>query len=258
MIDIIGMGGSSRPVFDLKNPTEIDEYLVDWLERWRLEMGGIKGFVLAGHSFGGYVSGLYAVKYPQHVKKLLMISPLGVTRMPPGFDLNVELEKFPPEVRPPKLLIKLLPKMWTYMSSPFDIIRSSGPYMSEAILNFYIKKRFQSLPAHEIVDYKDYMCKTLLRPASTDNALFVCFDHLLFPKHALEEDDRLGKLKIPMSFFYGDRDWMMKAGGINVLERNFYRGEHSHLHIIQNSDHHLYFDNPVGLIESIIKDLSNI
>jgi cardiolipin-specific phospholipase len=43
-------------------------------------MGNLDSFVLAGHSFGGYVSGLYALKYPHHVKKLLMLSPLGITR----------------------------------------------------------------------------------------------------------------------------------------------------------------------------------
>lgn len=62
MIDIIGMGASSRPIFDLSDPDKIDEYLVEWLEKWRSKMD-LTDFVLAGHSFGGYVSGLYAIKY---------------------------------------------------------------------------------------------------------------------------------------------------------------------------------------------------
>jgi pimeloyl-ACP methyl ester carboxylesterase len=39
-------------------------------------------FYLAGHSFGGYIAGNYAVKYPQYIKKLLLISPIGI-RVPP-------------------------------------------------------------------------------------------------------------------------------------------------------------------------------
>jgi abhydrolase domain-containing protein 5 len=62
MIDIIGMGASSRPRFNLSDPNKIDEYLVEWLEKWRIKMG-LEDFVLAGHSFGGYVSGLYATKH---------------------------------------------------------------------------------------------------------------------------------------------------------------------------------------------------
>ena len=79
MIDIIGMGGSSRPEFNFDNPHAVDEFLVEWLEKWRVAMGDLKDFVLAGHSFGGYVSGLYTIKHPQNVKKLLMLSPLGVS-----------------------------------------------------------------------------------------------------------------------------------------------------------------------------------
>ena len=102
------------------------------------------------------------------------------------------------------------------------------------------------------------MQHTLLRPASTDNALFICFDHLLFAKHPLELDDRLGGLNLPISFFFGDRDWMLKHGSYNVLAKNFYRDQFSHFYVIENSDHHLYFDNPKGLSDALLKDLANI
>jgi hypothetical protein len=120
-------------------------------------------------------------------------------------------------------VIKLVPYIWKCLSSPFDIMRSTGPFISSKLLDFYVKIRFQSLPKHEIVDYKAYMQHTLLRPASTDNALFYCFDHLLFAKHPLELDDRLGSLNLPISFFFGDRDWMLKHGSYNVLAKNHYK-----------------------------------
>ena len=34
--------------------------------------------ILAGHSFGGYMSVAYTEKYPQHVDKLILLSPVGV------------------------------------------------------------------------------------------------------------------------------------------------------------------------------------
>lgn len=64
LIDQLGMGASSRPEFKLKGQVETDEFLIDWLEQWRLAMHDLKDFILAGHSFGGYVCGLYACKYP--------------------------------------------------------------------------------------------------------------------------------------------------------------------------------------------------
>ena len=45
-------------------------------------MNNLSGFYMAGHSFGGYIVGNYALKYHTHIKKLIMISPVGL-RMPP-------------------------------------------------------------------------------------------------------------------------------------------------------------------------------
>lgn len=64
MIDILGMGASSRPPFTSQTAEEADEYFTAFLEEWRKAMGDLKGFYLAGHSFGGYICGNYAVKYP--------------------------------------------------------------------------------------------------------------------------------------------------------------------------------------------------
>jgi len=71
LIDIIGMGASSRSTtFDKEkmNADEADTYFVEFLEKWRIAFGDLKGFYLAGHSFGGYICGHYALKYPQYIK----------------------------------------------------------------------------------------------------------------------------------------------------------------------------------------------
>ncbi len=78
MIDVLGFGGSSRPEFNIEDPDEADHFFIDFIEKWRLAMGGMTDFVLAGHSFGGYICGLYASYYPQHLRKLLMLSPVGI------------------------------------------------------------------------------------------------------------------------------------------------------------------------------------
>ena len=66
------MGSSSRPK-DFKNrkfgPQESLDYFLDYIEKWRIEFSKkIKlewtNFVLAGHSFGGYLAASYALKYP--------------------------------------------------------------------------------------------------------------------------------------------------------------------------------------------------
>lgn len=56
-------------------------------------MGDLKGFYLAGHSFGGYICGHYALKYSHNIKKLLMLSPVGMPKRPEDFDFNTKQYK---------------------------------------------------------------------------------------------------------------------------------------------------------------------
>ena len=84
VVDIIGMGSSSRPKdfnYNEMTPQQSIDYFVDYLETWRKIMK-LDKFVLAGHSFGGYVVGNYALKYHKHIVKLQLISPIGVRVQP--------------------------------------------------------------------------------------------------------------------------------------------------------------------------------
>ena len=90
---------------------------------------------------------------------------------------------------------------------------------------------------------------------SSEYILFECFDELMFARQPLEREDRLGQLPIPVSFFYGAQDWIKRSGGDNVVAQNPYNGTLSHVHIIENSDHHMYWDNPEEFASKILEDL---
>jgi len=99
---------------------------------------------------------------------------------------------------------------------------------------------------------------TLLRPGSTEYALFVCFDpyfHAILP---LDDEECLRNLNIPISIVYGDRDWMTNVGKHDLLSTNPYLGTYSHNYTLSDSDHNLFFDNPIELVDILIKDLSNL
>lgn len=91
-IDILGFGFSARPPFpryDNKTVADIrqnEDWFIDLFEQWRRRRG-IDRFVLVGHSFGGYLSCAYTMKYqPQAAKegrgveKLVLLSPVGIER----------------------------------------------------------------------------------------------------------------------------------------------------------------------------------
>ena len=77
LIDLLGMGRSSKPVFKLSTPEDIEIYYVESFEKWR-EKVGIKNMNLAGYGFGAYISSKYALRYPGVVQKLFLLSPFGV------------------------------------------------------------------------------------------------------------------------------------------------------------------------------------
>ncbi|ODV58120.1 alpha/beta-hydrolase [Ascoidea rubescens DSM 1968] len=84
-IDLLGFGLSSRPRFPRKQKEKIDDidrsqdYFLSSFESWR-KAKKIDNFVLVAHSLGGYLGFLYSLKYPEHIDKLVLISPVGVER----------------------------------------------------------------------------------------------------------------------------------------------------------------------------------
>ena len=94
------MGSSSRPKdYDKKgfNPEQSINYFVEYIEKWRQAMD-ITDFYLAGHSWGGYMVGNYACKYHSHIKKLLLLSPVGISsELKMDFNRQVGRRKRPPK-----------------------------------------------------------------------------------------------------------------------------------------------------------------
>ena len=95
-----------------------------------------------------------------------------------------------------------------------------------------------------------------MRDGSSEYAIFICFKLGMVAENPLENEDRLGnsELPIPISFFYGDQDWMDVKGGKRVIERSKFK-KLSQVYIVTNSDHHMYLDNPDEFAALIIKDI---
>ena len=97
-LDLLGMGRSSRPPFKLNSKdrqkciTEAENWFIDALEEWRVQKK-IDRFTLVGHSLGGYMSVAYALKYPGHLNKLVLASPVGIPEDP--YAVNAEMPEPP-------------------------------------------------------------------------------------------------------------------------------------------------------------------
>ena len=113
-------------------------------------MGNLKDFVLAGHSYGGYVAGIYTCQYYYNIKKLLLLSPAGAASKPSDYDMIAEIKKFPKSTRPPKFLFHNAERIWRWQITPFGVMRAGGRVFGKLLLKSMTKKNFDSLTKEEI------------------------------------------------------------------------------------------------------------
>jgi abhydrolase domain-containing protein 5 len=123
-VDMLGTGLSGRPHFAARSREEAETFFVDSFEKWRAA-AGIEKMVLMGHSLGGYLSAVYAIKYPERVQHLVLVCPAGVARRPESWQV-------PEVVRSPWTLrgqvYRLAKTMWEGGLTPGTFVRTLGPW----------------------------------------------------------------------------------------------------------------------------------
>ncbi|PMD50511.1 alpha/beta-hydrolase [Hyaloscypha bicolor E] len=179
-LDMLGMGRSSRPHFKIHAKdqagkiTEAENWFIDALEEWRV-MKKIDKFTLLGHSLGGYMAVAYALKYPGHLNKLILASPVGIPEdpyamaadMPEPEDSAMANEflqdqeddivnrnaesgksKKTPDGPARRPIPKWLSYLWDANISPFSIVRWSGP-LGPRFVSGWTSRRFSHLAETE-------------------------------------------------------------------------------------------------------------
>ena len=214
-LDLLGMGRSSRPPFRIQAKDhegkikEAESWFVDALEEWRIKKG-IEKFTLLGHSLGGYMAVAYALKYPGHLNKLVLASPVGVPEDPyavaadmpepeestlaneitqdqdttvrQGGRSNGDNNNFlnarskapspSPSAKTPagKPLPKWLTYLWDANISPFSLVRWGGP-LGPRFVSGWTSRRFSHLPAEEAQALHDYSYSIFRQRGSGEYAL---------------------------------------------------------------------------------------
>ncbi|KAJ7499167.1 alpha/beta-hydrolase [Mycena latifolia] len=283
-VDWLGMGRSARVPFVIKSHRkdipgrvqEAESFFVDSLEEWRAKMN-LEQITLAGHSLGAYFSVVYALKYPNRVNKLILLSPAGVPRDPnsttiPERELDppphsssstVEVSSQhkvddiraeqaaskPPQSRTRRLFMYLWEEGW----SPFQVVRSTF-FWGPMLIGKYSSRRFSGLTEEETRDLHDYILNITLAKGSGE----YCISHILAPgAHArMPLVDRIAALKIPVTFVYGDHDWMDPEGGEQSVENLRKAGNgQARSYIVNNAGHHVYLDNPKAINDLMVREL---
>lgn len=283
-VDWLGMGRSSRVPFSIKakredlegRTKEAESFFIDSLEDWR-KTQKLETMTLIGHSLGAYFSVVYALKYPERVHRLILLSPAGVPRDDssiPAQELTEEQETAGPndgaeqpsfqkvnamkkdqkvEKQNQTRTRKIFTYLWEEGFSPFSLARSTTVW-APMLIGKYSSRRFSGLSEEETRDMHDYILNITLAKGSGE----YCISHILAPgAHArFPLVDRINKLKIPVTFVYGDHDWMDAQGGTQSVEALRQAGNgQGRMYVVKNAGHHVYLDNPKATNDLMIKEL---
>ncbi|KAH9894348.1 alpha/beta-hydrolase [Cubamyces lactineus] len=285
-VDWLGMGRSARVPFHVKakredidgRVREAESFFIDSLEQWRRKMG-LETMTLVGHSLGGYLSIAYALRYPTRVNKLILLSPAGIPRDPNSTVPSRELtdpqttgatDHDHPEPADSKRVEdlrssqqeaqrqesrsrKVLTYLWEQGWSPFQVVRSTL-FWGPLLIGKYATRRFIGLDEEDTRAMNEYIMNITLAKGSGE----YCISHLLAPgAHARRPMvDRISALKIPVTFVYGDHDWMDPEGGKESVERLRQAGNGlGRMYMIPHAGHHVYLDNPKAMNDLLIKEL---
>jgi cardiolipin-specific phospholipase len=209
-LDMLGWGLSSRPKFDLIDDSveTAEDFFCESLEQWRVAQK-IDTMILAGHSMGGYLSVAYTERYPQHVERLILMSPVGVPdESPQGSNTPSFTWRF-------RLAISFFRQVFTY-SSFGSFLRTLPAKRSKELISRYVAGRIPAISdAEEREAVADYLYLNSAMPGSGEHCLNRILNPTVFAKRPLLH--RIPNLQIDqVSFLYGMNDWMDLSAGLAV------------------------------------------
>lgn len=238
--DTIGMALSCRPQIKFTSNKQCTDFFIDNFEKWRRILN-INKFYLAGHSLGGYFVSAYALKFPNDVLKLLLLSPAGITNP----KKCCEIHKHTGYCKGCGL--RLLAPFWC-REPRFQqlynccclkpIIKCSLRYRYET------DKRISELMAKLTEIAMEY-------PEDIDRCMWYVFTNP-FPLGANPLEEKLLKeLKIKIVICFGEKDWMDQAGSWRLMEKN---KERFLVKIVSKFGHTFMIENPKELSEIILSN----
>lgn len=229
-LDMLGWGLSSRPAFHLNNTKDdtnnyynnsvksAEQFFVESLESWRAHHN-LPKMTLAGHSMGGYLSVAYAEQYPQHVEKLILLSPVGVPIKVDSED-EQRVNSLPFYVR---AMIHTVRAMFNRGITPGYFLRSLPNSKSRAMVHGYITNRLPAITCEEEQQVLgEYLYQNSMLPGSGEDCLCEILTAGAFAKVPLLH--RIPEIKssggngegLEVHFIYGENDWMDWRGGMDV------------------------------------------
>jgi cardiolipin-specific phospholipase len=218
----------------------------------------------------------YCLKYPSHVDKLILVSPVGVPHNPYESRANVEVdpaiasppdatiqsEFSEPQVSPskpaiqqPRPLPRWVTTLWEANFSPFMFVRL--PIVGPKFASGWTTRRFGNLPTVEEREVMHNYAYNIFRlHGSGEYALAYLLAPGAYARRPLIERVKLlqnDNLLKRVTWIYGSYDWMDVNAGKEASEK---LGDlDTDLIVVDKAGHNVHLDNPEGFNRIIYKEL---
>ncbi|RLN49076.1 hypothetical protein BBJ29_006866 [Phytophthora kernoviae] len=239
-----------------------DDFIVGSFEKWRQELK-LEQFALCGHSMGAIFASSYVVKNPEHVSvrvgNVLLASPAGMPHPPPPPDPTTEEGKAVNR----SWLRRMVFLAWERGMTPMSLARFVGPYGPKLVQNVVHRRAsFMSEGSAmrdgrvDLTELGDYIYNNWALKPSGERAMTT---HLAPGAHAIRPLVDLltpENVKMPLTFIYGEYDWMDYRHGQGIVERFKSADRAADLYRVPNGGHQMFMENPDEFSRMLINSLT--
>lgn len=227
-IDLLGYGKSSRCKFS-KDAEEIEDQYVESIEKWRQKMN-IDRMIILGHSFGGFLSTSYAIKYPERIEHLILGDPWGFTPAP-------DLKQYSLWKRSLVIASGLISPLW--------VVRAAGPLGPVVFRKVRpdIAEKFENVVEKHDKTIAKYVYHCNTKKTTGEFAFRHLLDVGAYPLRPMGDRMLKGlKEDVPVTIIFGTESWIDNSYGPVIKDG---RPAHSYTHIdnIESAGHQLFSDN---------------
>ena len=153
----------------------MDYYYIGWIAKWIEQMDLDDDlpnkFFLHGHSYGAYISSLYACSYPERIAALFLNSPAGPEAQPENFNkyelrikTNMQEPGYPKE-------IDFWQQKWEQLETPLTVARKFPLWMQQLFIHNLMKKDLDGYPEKDLQIVKDYCWHHILPGSESEKAI---------------------------------------------------------------------------------------
>jgi pimeloyl-ACP methyl ester carboxylesterase len=239
-VDLPGQGLSSRIEYNYLDRDKAEEYFLSRFEILFQKLK-LKRINLVSHSFSGYLAGLFYIKHPELINRLIFLSPIGLCSSFKELNICNAVEDF------------MQTLAFKFKKAANDGVKMFG-VLSKPFFNKYCeRKKFKGLTDEEYETLKSLLYCLIQKEYSSDPSVYSLFDKSLKAFKPLSLYLDKFKLCEEILIIYGDNDW---CPAVNGEEFQRLVGDNKvKIEILSNCNHMMQTDNYEELNTKIINFL---